>query len=406
MQDFESRININGRLRFPGAIRPGATKAEWLLQTVSPTGRSSGLWGGFWGIFYIFLILAIAIMSGHLRNRAAGASPEISAILAKAEGEVSVCLSRESTWRLVGAGFPLEQGDRVRTGKGSWGEIRFYKGDIPTGWLRLEPEGELIIDRMLLENLPAKDESSLLSQLTFKIRFILGRIYVKVAKQLLPALKFEVETPAASIGVRGTFFAVYVLPSGVTGVSVEEGLVEVVAQKKSVTPGAGQETVVHPGMPPQEPGPMSEEEKKGWQELGRWLEEVEEEAREATGKLMEKGKKGKGKIKEKTEETEEEEEIEEIKEETKGKLGNLKDNLPNPPFSDLPPSDDLAPGLLNIPGTNGKGVPGGGKPYDIIPGGDVLELATHLRLPRLHMFYMCPGLGKDVYKFAGSGDHL
>lgn len=60
---------------------------------------------------------------------------------------------------------------------------------------------------------------------TFKLD--LGRVWIRVIKALSSRSKFEVITPTATAGVRGTIFSVEVTPAGKTLVSVKEGKVAV-----------------------------------------------------------------------------------------------------------------------------------------------------------------------------------
>lgn len=223
--------------------------------------------------------------------------PVTSAIIIRTKGTVEVSLAgerREGLWRIVGSGFPLGEGDRVRTGRDSWAEIKLLRGLAPVGWIRLEPGAEFLLEA-IREPTPAScvatsspisathaapsEAAVTVPGAVFKTRLFLGRIYVKILRQLAPilspAIEFEVATDAATVGVRGTLFSVCVSPSGITDVSVREGLVEVAAQGRSVFLGTGQEITVHPGMPPELPGPMSPEERKQWQGAEKWLDEIE-----------------------------------------------------------------------------------------------------------------------------------
>lgn len=224
----------------------------------------------------------------------------VSAIITMTKGRVEVSLSREKTWRTVGSGFPLAQGDRVRTGRDSWAEIKLLCGSSPRGWIRLEPESEFLLEATSIAasatsqvdfgpQVASKSGLSLVSRVAIRTRLFLGRMYVKILRQLspvlVPTLDFEVTTDAATIGVRGTLFAVYVLPSRVTRVSVQEGLVEVAAEGRSVLLGPGQETTVYPGSPPESPGPASIGAGQMWQGAQGWLEEVEGDVEKIKGKI-------------------------------------------------------------------------------------------------------------------------
>lgn len=192
---------------------------------------------------------------------------------------------------MVGSGFSLRQGDRVRTGKNSWAVIKLLCGSAPRGWIRLEPETEFLFaaTSFTASQVAFESHESYKSQVTLRMRLLLGRIYIKIlrpfAPTLSPAIEFEVVTDAATVGVRGTLFSVCVSPSGITGVSVREGLVEVAAQGKSIFLKPGQATIVRPGMPPELPGLMSPEERKQWQGPEKWLEEIEDECATIEGEI-------------------------------------------------------------------------------------------------------------------------
>lgn len=62
--------------------------------------------------------------------------------------------------------------------------------------------------------------------------------------------KFEIQTPAATINVRGTEFTVEVDSAGVTEVNVSEGTVEVEGQGKTIVLTTGEGTTVTPGSEP------------------------------------------------------------------------------------------------------------------------------------------------------------
>lgn len=68
--------------------------------------------------------------------------------------------------------------------------------------------------------------------------------------------KFEIQTPAATINVRGTDFTVEVDSAGVTDITVSEGIVEVEGQGKTIVLTTGEETTVTPGSEPTTPVPV------------------------------------------------------------------------------------------------------------------------------------------------------
>jgi|GEM_PF-4502984 len=68
--------------------------------------------------------------------------------------------------------------------------------------------------------------------------------------------KFEIQTPAATINVRGTEFTVEVDSEGVTDVAVSEGSVEVKANGTTILLTSGEGTMVSPGSEPSTPVPV------------------------------------------------------------------------------------------------------------------------------------------------------
>lgn len=87
------------------------------------------------------------------------------------------------------------------------------------------------------------------------LQLLLGRI--QVALDSLFSGDFTVETPNASLGVKGTVFRVLVDAAGRTAVSVLEGVVDVTAKAGgTVTLTAGSYTVVGEKGPPSPPAPF------------------------------------------------------------------------------------------------------------------------------------------------------
>jgi hypothetical protein len=81
----------------------------------------------------------------------------------------------------------------------------------------------------------------------------LGRIWATIAKDPYDRTAFEIETPTAVAGVRGTEFSMAVGIDGATRVGVDHGLVEVSSDVGAVELPAGKETVVEWNRPPDTP---------------------------------------------------------------------------------------------------------------------------------------------------------
>lgn len=75
---------------------------------------------------------------------------------------------------------------------------------------------------------------------TTMFRLDLGRVWIRVLKVLSQKSKFEIVTPTATAGVRGTVFSVAVSPEGKTMVSVVEGAVALDAGGKQSLVEKGQ----------------------------------------------------------------------------------------------------------------------------------------------------------------------
>lgn len=90
-----------------------------------------------------------------------------------------------------------------------------------------------------------------------------GRVWIRVLKVLSHKSKFEVLTPTATAGVRGTVFSVAVTPEGKTLVSVKEGAVALDSAGKQALVQKGQMTVASGGAARVQP--LASDEDKLWQ---------------------------------------------------------------------------------------------------------------------------------------------
>ncbi|MFQ5857050.1 MAG: FecR domain-containing protein, partial [Anaerolineae bacterium] len=147
------------------------------------------------------------------------------------------------SWQPASSGTVIQVGDRIRTWESAEAILAFFDGSI--NWLG--PSTELGIVQLSSQ----RDGGSRVVVL----RQSLGQTYNRVQQLPSPDSRFEIETQAAVIAVRGAEFTVYVAHSGVTRVAVVEGRVEVTAQDVTVQVLAGQATTVQPGQPPPAPAP-------------------------------------------------------------------------------------------------------------------------------------------------------
>lgn len=169
-------------------------------------------------------------------------------------------------WALLKPGDSLKKFDLIAISSSEGSSLSLVCADMSV--LHLGPGSFLFIQDTLR---PSKGIFSFLARLWQKpsLRLVLGNLWASVAKRITPGSQFQVETPAAVAGVRGTRFEVSVSPTGATGVYVEEGVVEVRGLQDGKPRGepvvltAGQATYVEPGQAPTPPAGLPQEAKQG-----------------------------------------------------------------------------------------------------------------------------------------------
>ncbi|MFW5867480.1 MAG: FecR family protein [Armatimonadota bacterium] len=173
------------------------------------------------GVLGIFIFLAVLMMQSLVIVQ------RIASVSGVA-GEVLVKSATDDDFRPIGDAEHVLAGYVVRTGA---------DGDVTLNWvdgsrIRLAPETSIRVRKAAL-NTNTKETTSLFDLDT-------GRIWVRVLSAIGGKTKFEVRTPTATAGVRGTVFSVAVDEAGHTSVAVYEGEVD-------VDTGAGTATSVTPG---------------------------------------------------------------------------------------------------------------------------------------------------------------
>ncbi|MBU0599588.1 FecR family protein, partial [bacterium] len=127
------------------------------------------------------------------------------------QGQVEVKKSNDKEWTLAKLNMILHQEDRLRTRLLSNTEIKFEDGSIvKVGENTMIDIKELTLDRETLEQ-----ESS--------IKLWLGKIRARIEKLRQKNSRFNVITPTAIVGVRGTTFIVCVEEDKTTKALVEVG---------------------------------------------------------------------------------------------------------------------------------------------------------------------------------------
>ena len=183
-------------------------------------------------------------------------------------GKVEVQRAGTNTWIQAKMNMSLYVSDQVRTAKNGMSEIMLDDGSI----IRLKPNSNLEIMELVQEEKGAAKKSI--------FGFSKGKLWSKVTKMLDTQSKFEVRTPTAIAGVRGTQLSVWVTRDLATRVSVFAGSVEVKAIREemkeeipSVLVGANQSLNIGVGIAPTIE-PLSIEDKREWK---RWDREIKQQ---------------------------------------------------------------------------------------------------------------------------------
>jgi hypothetical protein len=135
----------------------------------------------------------------------------------------------------------------VETGAASYAAMTFGQ----TGSLQLGAETRLVVSRQVVNDATGGSDS-LLSMLLGKVRLALSSAFRGLV---------EIDTPTATIGVKGTTLTVAVSPAGDTTVWVVEGVVEVTAKAggRTLILTAGNSAVASRGRPAIGPTPFDPE---------------------------------------------------------------------------------------------------------------------------------------------------
>jgi len=159
----------------------------------------------------IFLILCFAVFT-------LAPSLHSKATLTELSGVVEIQKIGDSEWYPAMLNMPLEEGDRIRTGKDSSAEITFDNGQV----VKIEDDSDLTLSSVLF----SEDREEI------KLKALVGKILANVKKALGKKSKLELHTPTAVIAVRGTEYVAEV-KEDVTDVAVFDGNVSVNYYKES-----------------------------------------------------------------------------------------------------------------------------------------------------------------------------
>ncbi len=177
------------------------------------------------GVLAIFIFLGVMMLQSLvIVQRIASVSEVVGDVYVKARADVD--------FSVLGQREHVLAGTTVKTGPASAVTLNWVDGSR----VRLGPETTVRVRKCTM-NTRTRATTSLFD-------LDVGRIWVRVLSVLGGQTKFEVHTPTATAGVRGTVFSVAVDPSGETRVAVYEGEVHVATEAAEATVSPGQQAAV------------------------------------------------------------------------------------------------------------------------------------------------------------------
>ena len=162
----------------------------------------------------LVVVLGVFVVVGIVLVQSMFVLQRVAAVSA-VQGQVSLKLHSATEFVPLGTRQRVGSGDTLQTGADSTVDLNWVDGTR----IRLAPNTTMTV-RSCQINQSSGAETSLFD-------LGIGKVWVRVLKLLSQKSKFEVHTPTATAGVRGTIFSVQVDASGKTSVSVDEGAVVV-----------------------------------------------------------------------------------------------------------------------------------------------------------------------------------
>jgi hypothetical protein len=183
----------------------------------------------------LLLFIMVASYSGCGGNKMPS-----STFLSFFEGEVLIKKTSSADWVKAEVKALLVENDIIKTGVNSKVSITFFDGST----IDLKPDTQIVIKELV------KGKTK-----TIRLKQDIGETLSKVEKLADSSSGYEIETPVAVVGVRGSQMVVNVAANGATVVQNIEGKISVTAQGVEVLIPEGEISIVEPNQPPSEPKP-------------------------------------------------------------------------------------------------------------------------------------------------------
>ncbi|MEW6201188.1 MAG: FecR family protein [bacterium] len=193
------------------------------------------------------IITALFIFAGMLFIARTAICAEIKATLKDVKGTVEVKMPGETKWTAAKENMKIGSGTTVKCMANSSAFVKWADGNVVKVYAMTTFELKSITAQ------PKKNAEKSNVEVTG------GKILAKAKKMMNAESSFEVKTPTAIAGVRGTDFAVEVGENQATSVAVVSGEIAVLAEGVEVVVTESLQTVIEMGQPPVEPTPIPPE---------------------------------------------------------------------------------------------------------------------------------------------------
>jgi hypothetical protein len=194
----------------------------------------------FWRLLLGMLLLPIMVGT-MIPGCGRGQATDFSFISA-CQGNAQIKKTGTAEWVKADLNAALSANDMIKTGPNEHLSVIFFDGST----IDLEPNTQIEVKELV------RGEKT-----SIKLKQQIGSTLSKVKKMADPASQYEIETPAAVAGVRGSEMQVNVVDDGTTEVRNVEGKIYVRAQGIEVQIPPGNKSTVIPGKEPGAPEPSA-----------------------------------------------------------------------------------------------------------------------------------------------------
>lgn len=193
--------------------------------------------------FNRYSILVSALLLGSMALALQAATTKPAGVVLLVSGQANAQVSGEAS-RTLNRRAEIYVGDHINTANDSQLQLRMKDGAM----IALGANSEFIVKAYSDDAAGDKKDEAVLSLVKGGLRTISGQIDKSA---------YTMETPTATLGIRGTVFDVYIKADGTTVVILREGAVDITSRTgdKQRLNAVGLASLIEPGKAPTEPGP-------------------------------------------------------------------------------------------------------------------------------------------------------